>query len=215
MMDKDFEKQLGRRGFMFVLSSPSGAGKTTLSRLLMQNDDNLVMSISSTTRDKRSNEVHGKDYYFVEDEEFRAKIDEKFFFEYAEVFGNFYGTPRQKVEDALRGGRDMLFDIDWQGTRRLTEKARDDIVSIFILPPSMGELERRLNARAQDSKEVIVQRMSRAQDEISHWDEYDFVIVNDSLDASLQKVLYILKSERLRRTRQQGMSKFVNALLTA
>lgn len=212
-MTNTFEKQLTRRGFMFVLSSPSGAGKTTISRLLMQNDDNLVMSVSSTTREKRPNEEHGRDYYFVSEKEFEEKIDEKFFYEYAEVFGNYYGTPRKKVETAITEGKDVLFDIDWQGTRRLTAKARDDVVSVFILPPSMDELERRLVARAQDSKKVIKKRMERASEEISHWDEYDYVIVNDSLDASLQKVLYILRAERLKRTRQHGLLTFVNNLL--
>lgn len=203
------EKELERRGFMFVLSSPSGAGKTTLSKLLMQNDDNLVMSISSTTRNMRSGEEHGKDYYFIDEPEFEEKIDQKFFFEWAEVFGNFYGTPRKKVEQSLHDGKDVLFDIDWQGTRRLTAKARDDIVSVFILPPSMEELKRRLTSRAQDSEGVITRRMSRAADEISHWDEYDYVIINDNIDASLQKILYILKAERLKRTRQHGLSGFI------
>ena len=209
------EQNLKRRGFMFVLSSPSGAGKTTLSRLLMQNDNNLVMSISSTTRGKREKEVHGVDYYFVEEKEFEEKIDDKFFFEYAEVFGNYYGTPRDKVEDSISSGKDVLFDIDWQGTRRLTSKARDDIVSVFILPPSMEELERRLVSRDQDSREVIKRRMDRASEEISHWNEYDYVIVNDDIDASLQKILYILKSERLKRTRQHGLPDFVSDLLKA
>lgn len=207
------EDNLTRRGFMFVLSSPSGAGKTTLSRLLMQNDNNLVMSISSTTRKPRPNEVHGTDYYFIKNSEFEEKISEKFFYEYAEVFGNYYGTPRNKVESSISEGKDVLFDIDWQGTRRLTSKARDDIVSVFILPPSMAELERRLRSRGQDSEEVIQKRMARAADEISHWNEYDYVIINTDIDASLQKILYILKSERLKRTRQHGLNNFVNELI--
>lgn len=198
---------------MFVLSSPSGAGKTTLSRLLMENDDNLVMSVSSTTRTKRPGEEHGKDYYFVDEKEFEEKIETKFFYEWAEVFGNFYGTPRKKVEQSLEAGKDVLFDIDWQGTRRLTSKARDDIVSIFILPPSMAELKSRLLSRAQDSDEVIARRMARASDEISHWDEYDYVIINDDIDASLSKILGLLRSERLKRTRQHGLSDFVHGLL--
>ncbi|MDB2415152.1 guanylate kinase [Rickettsiales bacterium] len=207
------QSDLKRRGFMFVLSSPSGAGKTTLSRLLKQHDNNLVMSISSTTRQARPNEKHGEDYFFIDEKEFEEKIDQKFFYEYAEVFGNYYGTPRKKVEDSLENGTDVLFDIDWQGTRRLTSKARDDIVSIFILPPSLKELERRLVARGQDNKEVIERRMARASDEISHWDEYDHVIINDNLDASLQSILYILKAERLRRKRQHGLASFVNEML--
>lgn len=207
------EQNIDRRGFMFVLSSPSGAGKTTLSRLLMQNDANLVMSISSTTRKTRKGEEHGKDYYFIEEPEFEKKIDDKFFYEYAEVFGNYYGTPRAKVEDSIAAGQDVLFDIDWQGTRRLTSKARDDIVSVFILPPSMDELERRLVSRGQDAADVIKRRMDRASDEISHWNEYDYVIVNDNIDSSLQNILYILKSERLKRTRQHSLPEFVNDLL--
>ncbi len=198
---------------MFILSSPSGAGKTTLSRLLMQNDPNLTMSVSYTTRKKRPNEKNGVDYYFVNEKEFEKKADEKYFYEYAEVFGNYYGTPRKKVEDELSNGLDVLFDIDWQGTRRLTAKARDDIVSVFILPPSMKELSRRLKARGQDSKEVIEGRMERAHDEISHWDEYDYVVINDSIDASLQNILYILKAERLKRRRQQGLMNYVADLL--
>ncbi|MCE3231773.1 MAG: gmk [Rickettsiaceae bacterium] len=207
------EQNLKRRGFMFVLSSPSGAGKTTLSHLIMQNDSNMVMSISTTTRKKRESEVDKVDYYFTDEANFQRKIEEKFFFEYAEVFGNFYGTPRNKVEDSLEEGRDVLFDIDWQGTRRLTEKARDDIVSVFILPPSMAELERRLKSRNQDAPEVIARRMARAHDEISHWNEYDYVIINENIDASLQNILYILKAERLKRKRQHGLPEFVTELL--
>jgi guanylate kinase len=207
------EQNLKRRGFMFVLSSPSGAGKTTLSHLIMQNDSNMVMSISTTTRKKREKEVDKVDYYFTDEANFQRKIEEKFFFEYAEVFGNFYGTPRKKVEESIAEGKDVLFDIDWQGTRRLTEKARDDIVSIFILPPSMAELERRLRSRGQDSDEVIAKRMARATDEISHWDEYDYVIINENIDYSLQNILYILRAERLKRKRQHGLPEFVGDLL--
>jgi guanylate kinase len=207
------ENKLKRRGFMFVLSSPSGAGKTTLSRLLMQNDSNLVMSVSYTTRPRRNEEQHAKDYYFINNAEFEQKIDEKFFFEYAEVFGNYYGTPRTKVDESISSGKDMLFDIDWQGTRRLTSKARDDIVSVFILPPSMAELERRLISRGQDNKEVIARRMERANDEISHWNEYDYVIINENIDYSLQNILYILRAERLKRTRQHSLPEFVGNLL--
>jgi guanylate kinase len=207
------EQNLKRRGFMFVLSSPSGAGKTTLSRLIMQNDSNMVMSISTTTRQKRESEVDKVDYYFTDEKNFQRKIEDKFFFEYAEVFGNFYGTPRKKVEESIAEGKDVLFDIDWQGTRRLTEKARDDIVSVFILPPSMQELERRLTSRGQDALEVIAKRMARAHDEISHWDEYDYVIINENIDSSLQNILYILRAERLKRKRQHGLPDFVTNLL--
>lgn len=207
-------KTTNRRGFMFILSSPSGAGKTTLSRLLIQNDHNLVMSVSYTTRPKRKDEQDQVDYYFINDQEFTDRINEKYFYEYAEVFGHCYGTPRKKVEKELCNGTDVLFDIDWQGTRRLTNKAREDIVSLFILPPSMTELERRLRARGQDSEAVIEKRMARATDEISHWHEYDYVIVNDSLDTSLQKILYILHAERLKRIRQyEQLNQFVATLL--
>lgn len=207
------ERQMKRRGCMFVLSSPSGAGKTTISRLLLQNDSGVEMSISATTRPKRPKEEDGRDYYFMQEADFEKKIDEKYFYEYAEVFGNLYGTPRHKVEETLESGKDVLFDIDWQGTRRLISKARDDVVSVFILPPSMPELERRLRARAQDTDEVIAQRMARASDEISHWNEYDYVIINNSLDESLQKVLNILWAERMRRSRQVRLPDFVHDML--
>lgn len=207
------QDSLKRRGMMFILSSPSGAGKTTLSHLLLQNDPNITMSISYTTRQKRPNEQEGVDYFFVNEKEFEKKADEKFFYEYAEVFGNYYGTPRKRVEEELAAGRDVLFDIDWQGTRRLTAKARDDIVSVFILPPSKTELLRRLKSRAQDSSDVIAKRMGRANDEISHWDEYDYVVINDSIDYSLQNILYILKAERLKRRRQNMLMGFVGNLL--
>lgn len=204
-----------RRGCMFVLSSPSGAGKTTISRLLLQNDSGIDMSISATTRPKRPKEEDGKDYYFMQEADFEKKIEEKYFYEYAEVFGNLYGTPRHKVEETLVQGRDVLFDIDWQGTRRLISKARDDVVSVFILPPSMQELERRLRARAQDSDEVISGRMARASDEISHWNEYDYVLINNSLDECLQKVLNILWAERQRRSRQVALPDFIHDMLGA
>jgi len=209
----NIKSSIDRRGFMFVLSSPSGAGKTTLSQLLMQNDGNLVMSVSYTTRKMRKKETEGKDYHFISNEEFEKKIDEKFFYEYAEVFGNYYGTPRKAVEEAIDDGKDVLFDIDWQGTRRLTSKARDDIVSVFILPPTMNELERRLISRGQDDPKVIARRMNRASNEISHWNEYDYVIVNEDIDASLQSILYILKAERLKRTRRHSLPDFVNNLI--
>lgn len=207
-----FETSFKRRGFMFVLSSPSGAGKTTLSRLLMQNDERLVMSVSCTTREKRKNEEEGKDYFFLSEQDFQKKVQTSYFYEHAKVFGKNYGTPKAFVENVLVEGKDVLFDIDWQGTRRLTETARADIVSVFILPPSLAELKRRLIARDQDSEAIIEQRMERALDEISHWDKYDYVIVNDSIESSLQKILYILQAERLKRSRQHGLGDFVATL---
>lgn len=207
------QQNLTKRGFMFVLSSPSGAGKTTLSKLLMQNDSNLNISISCTTRPPRPKEIEGKDYFFTKHDDFKDKIEQDFFLEHAEVFGNFYGTPKKPIEKLLSSGQDVLFDIDWQGTRRLIEKAREDIVSVFILPPSMRELERRLVSRGQDAPEIIEKRMARSSEEISHWNEYDYVIINDDIDASLQKILYILKAERLKKERQNGLNDFVSKLL--
>jgi guanylate kinase len=197
-----------RRGFMFVLSSPSGAGKTTLSRMLLELDKNIVMSVSATTRPMRPNEREAVDYYFIPHEEFRHKVQNHEFLEYAEVFGNMYGTPSQPVDRALDAGKDVLFDIDWQGTHQ------QDLASIFILPPSMEELEKRLRKRAEDSHEVIQQRMDKASDEISHWHAYDYVIVNYDLAESLKKIQAILEAERCKRTRQQGLYDFVeNELL--
>lgn len=197
---------------MLVLSSPSGAGKTTISRAILQSDPNVTMSISCTTRKKRPGEVAGVDYHFVSEEEFNLMINRGQFLEYARVFNNMYGTPREPVEMTLRTGGDILFDIDWQGTQQLAEKARDDLVSIFILPPSSQELERRLIARAQDDAGEIKNRMSKAADEMSHWAEYDYVIVNNDISESVQRVKAILESERLRRRRQDGLSDFVKRL---
>jgi guanylate kinase len=203
-----------RRGFMFVLSSPSGAGKTTLSRMLLDLDRNLTMSVSATTRPMRPNEREGVDYYFIGKDIFQQKVAEKQFLEHAEVFGNMYGTPAQAVDDALSGGRDVLFDIDWQGTQQLKQTRPADLVSIFILPPSMKELEARLKKRAEDSAEVIAKRMDKASDEISHWNAYDYVIINYDLQESLRRIQAILEAERSRRTRQQGLYDFVeNELL--
>jgi len=202
-----------RRGFMFVLSSPSGAGKTTLSRLLLEQDDNIEMSVSATTRKKRPNEKDGVDYYFVEKDDFQKMIDNDEFLEHAEVFDNFYGTPANKVNESLEKGIDVLFDIDWQGTKQLAKKCRDDLVSIFILPPSMEELESRLRKRAQDSDDVIKSRMEKASNEISHWDAYDYVLINRDLEESQDKILAILKAERQKRIRQQELGDFVNNLL--
>lgn len=202
-----------RKGFMFVLSSPSGAGKTTLSRMLLQKDESLALSISATTRPMRPNETEGVHYYFMDKPEFEAMRANGEFLESAEVFGNYYGTPASQVGDMLAKGTDVLFDIDWQGTRQLTQKARQDVVSVFILPPSMEELELRLRKRAEDTEEVLQHRMSKANVEISHWNEYDYVVVNKDLEESLQKVYSILRAERLRRERQEGLQHFVNQLL--
>lgn len=204
---------IARRGLMFVLSSPSGAGKTTLSRRLLESDPGVVMSVSATTRPKRPNEIDGRDYFFVSQEDFERKVREDRFLEHASVFGHLYGTPREPVERALGEGRDVLFDIDWQGTQQLRQKAREDVVSVFVLPPSRAELERRLRARAQDSDAVVAGRMAKANDEISHWAEYDYVIVNDDVQRAQAQVERILAAERLKRTRQPGLSDFVRKLM--
>lgn len=192
-----------RRGLMFVLSSPSGAGKTTLSRMLLEQEPEINMSVSVTTRPMRPGEVHGKDYYFVSTEEFQTMVKEGKMLEHAEVFGNFYGTPREFVQQHLREGRDVLFDIDWQGTKQLKQTSENDLVSVFILPPSLKELERRLRTRAQDSEDVVQKRMDKAVSEISHWDEYRYVIVNQDVHEALEKIRHILHAERMRRFRQQ------------
>lgn len=201
-----------RRGLMFVLSSPSGAGKSTLSRLLLADDTNIVMSVSATTRAPRPGETDGKDYYFVDQARFDAMVQDDAFLEWATVFSNRYGTPRGPVEAALALGRDVLFDIDWQGTQQLGDNARDDLVTVFILPPSVEELERRLRGRAQDSDEVVKKRMAKAGDEMSHWFEYDYVLLNTEVDRSIDRVQAILDAERLRRRRQVAMADFVNRL---
>jgi len=203
---------IARRGLMLVLSSPSGAGKTTLSRALLAGEENLALSVSMTTRPMRAGEREGVDYYFVSAARFDAAVRNGEFLEHAMVFDHRYGTPGAPVMDALASGRDVLFDIDWQGTQQLKEKAREDLVSIFVLPPSHAELERRLRARAQDADEIVSQRMAKAGDEISHWAEYDYVIVNDRLDLALANVVAILRAERLKRTRQSGLSQFVRGL---
>jgi len=203
---------IARRGLMFVLSSPSGAGKTTLSRLLLKADRGVTLSVSVTTRPKRRGEVDGRDYHFIDRARFDAMVRRSGLLEWAEVFGNRYGTPRRPVEQALREGRDVLFDIDWQGTQQLREKARDDLVSVFILPPAVKELERRLKSRAQDSHDVIGARMAKAAGEMSHWPEYDYVIVNRDIDEAFAEVKAILAAERLKRERQIGLSAFVRSL---
>lgn len=197
---------------MLVLSSPSGAGKTTISRRLLEIDNNLTMSVSATTRPRRPAEADGRDYIFVSDEEFDQISARDEFLEHAEVFDYRYGTPRKPVELALEAGEDVLFDVDWQGTQQLAERAREDLVCIFILPPSNEELERRLRTRAQDSDEVVHQRMAQAANEMSHWREYDYLIVNAEFEASVDQVLSILTSERLRRDRLTGTGDFVRLL---
>lgn len=205
----------GRRGLMLVLSSPSGAGKTTISRRLLGIDQNLMMSVSATTRPRRPGESDGHDYYFVDDARFDAMIAAGDFLEWAWVLDRThrYGTPAAPVEEALAEGRDVLFDIDWQGTQQLHEKKRDDLVRVFILPPSMRELERRLRYRAQDSDDVIARRMAKAADEITHWSEYDYVLVNENIETCLSKVVTLLAAERLKRERQTTLSQFVRSLL--
>jgi guanylate kinase len=202
-----------RRGLMLVLSSPSGAGKTTLAKRLLETDTNFTMSVSVTTRAKRPAEVHGRDYFFVSPAVFADKVKRGELLEYATVFGNSYGTPRAPVDDALTEGLDILFDIDWQGTQQLKEKAREDVVSIFILPPSRTELERRLRGRAQDPPETVAARMAKANDELSHWAEYDYVIVNDDMAAAELKIAHIVEAERHKRARRTGLSDFVRTLM--
>jgi guanylate kinase len=194
------------------MSSPSGAGKTTLSRKLLATDKNITMSVSVTTRSPRPGEVEGKDYFFITKDRFAQMRDRGELLEYAEVFGNFYGTPKKPVEEALAKGRDVLFDIDWQGTQQLAQAMEDDLVRLFILPPSADELQNRLINRAQDTSSVVAKRMAEASREISHWPEYDYVIVNDDVDASQGEVMAILNAERLRRRRQIGLTDFVRAL---
>ena len=203
---------IARRGLMLVLSSPSGAGKTTLSRMLLDADRSVALSVSVTTRKQRPGEVDGRDYHFIDAARFDAMLKQGELLESAQVFGHRYGTPRAPVEAALGRGRDVLFDIDWQGTQQLREKAVHDLVSIFVLPPSIPDLERRLRARAQDSDEVIHARMARAADEMSHWAEYDYVVINTDIDRAFSEVRSILAAERLKRERQTGLSAFVRAL---
>jgi guanylate kinase len=197
---------------MLVLSSPSGAGKTTLSRMLLKADRGVELSVSVTTRPQRRGEADGRDYYFIDLARFDAMVKSGQLLEWAEVFGHRYGTPRRPVEKALQRGRDVLFDIDWQGTQQLSEKARDDLVSVFILPPTVKELERRLERRAQDTRDIIAKRMAKAAGEMSHWPEYDYVIVNRDKDQAFAEVCAILAAERLKRERQIGLSTFVRAL---
>ena len=201
-----------RRGLMLVLSSPSGAGKTTISRKLLERETDLMLSVSVTTRTKRPKERDGVDYRFIDQDVFDRMVQGGELLEHATVFGNAYGTPRATVAEALDQGRDVLFDIDWQGTQQLTEKARDDLVSVFVLPPSTEELERRLRARAQDPEDVVRKRMAKAADEMSHWAEYDYVIVNTDIETSVAEVQEVLHAERLKRERQKGLRDFVEVL---
>jgi len=205
--------EIKRRGLMLVLSSPSGAGKTTLSRELLQSDNGIVISVSATTRARRPNEVDGRDYHFVSPEKFSAMVKSDEFFEHATVFEHRYGTPKQPVMAALAAGRDVLFDIDWQGTQQLKERAREDLVSVFVLPPSHDELERRLKTRAQDSDDVVARRMAKAASEISHWPEYDYVVLNRDIARALAQVKAILEAERARRTRLIGVGEFLAELM--
>jgi len=217
-MSLQHDVELKRRGLMFILSSPSGAGKTTLSRRLLEKykdaakHETIVMSVSVTTRKPRTGEVEGRDYFFIDNAAYEKMVKASQLLEHARVFEYQYGTPAAFVRDHVSRGIDVLFDIDWQGTRQLTEKSRDDLVSIFILPPTMGELERRLKARAQDAAEVVNKRMQKAADEISHWQEYDYVLINQDLEQTLEKIDTILKAERLKRVRQEGLAGFVKSL---
>lgn len=209
-MDSDTRQ---RRGLLIVLSSPSGAGKSTISRMLLEADQEVTMSVSATTRPKRPSEVEGVDYQFVDDAEFDRMIDAGEFVEWAHVFGYRYGTPKAPVKHALRVGRDILFDIDWQGARQLEPDFGEHLVTVFLLPPSMAELEHRLHSRGQDSDEVIADRMRRAADEIEHWAEYEYVLVNRDMGSCLEQVQAIVTAERSKRVRQTGLVEFVRDLI--
>ncbi len=205
---------LHRRGLMFILSSPSGTGKTTIARRLLEHDAEIRMSVSVTTRPIRPGEIDGRDYHFSGQDQFDRMVDAEEFMEWAHVFGHSYGTPKAQIRAGLKTGQDFLFDIDWQGTQQLFQKAETDVVRVFLLPPSLDELRRRLTSRGTDSAEVIAGRMARAQAEISHWDGYDYVVVNDDIDACFAKVVEILAAERMRRARQTGLIGFVRELMT-
>ena len=209
--------EIKRRGLMYVMSSPSGAGKTTITRALLKNNEDVTISISCTTRPRRAGEAHKQDYNFVSVDEFRNMVDNREMLEHAKVFDNYYGTPKAPVEAALESGKDVLFDIDWQGTQQLCEFAREDVVSVFVLPPSRKALEDRLRDRAKDTKETeeqIQHRMSKAADEMSHYMEYDYVIINKDVNKAIAKAQLILDAERLKRTRAKGLSGFVRGLIS-
>jgi guanylate kinase len=208
------EMKLNRRGIMVVLSSPSGAGKTTLTKQILNTSKNILMSVSATTRQPRPGEVDGEDYIFLSKSKFSEMIENDEFLEYAKVFDNFYGTPRAPVEDALAGGFDIVFDIDWQGAQQLTQAAANDLVKIFILPPNVQELENRLRSRAQDSDDVIARRMSKSENEISHWAEYDYIIINEDITEAIEELNTIVNAERMKRLRQPWLGSFVKKLVT-
>lgn len=207
-------RDLARRGLMFILSSPSGTGKTTIARMLLDEVDGIGMSVSVTTRPMRPGEVDGKDYHFVDGETFNRMADEGEFLEWASVFGHCYGTPKAQIKAGLKDGRDFLFDIDWQGTQQLYQRMETDVVRVFLLPPSIAELEHRLRSRATDSEEVIRGRMERARAEISHWDGYDYVVVNNDIGECYAKVRTILEAERMKRARQTGLVDFTRKLMS-
>lgn len=209
----DKDREISRRGIMLVVSSPSGAGKTTLTRNLLDKEDNVSLSVSATTRDRRPSEIEGVHYHFVSKRHFEAMRDGDELLEWAEVHGNYYGTPREPVERALSAGRDMLFDIDWQGTRQLLEKMRDDIVTVFVLPPTAAELKARLERRAEDSAEIIKRRLHNALEEIAHWREYDYILVNRDLDKSFARLRAVLTAERLKRVKMLDIENFIDQLL--
>jgi guanylate kinase len=212
MASREKGEKVARRGLMLVLSSPSGAGKSTLSRKLLDKDKNVMLSVSVTTRKMRPGEKDGRDYHFIDRRRFDALVEKNELLEWAEVFDNYYGTPKKSVMDALAAGRDVLFDMDWQGTQQLGDKAPNDLVTVFVLPPSIPELKRRLHKRAQDDYETINRRMAKAADEMSHWFEYDYVVINRDLDQAFADVTAILAAERLKRERQPGLSDFVRGL---
>lgn len=207
--------QLKRRGLMYVLSSPSGAGKTTITRALLKQNNNMIVSVSATTRQRRAGEVNAQDYYFMDITEFNTLVDNGEMLEHAKVFGNYYGTPREPVERALESGKDVIFDIDWQGTQQLREMARDDLVTVFILPPSARELENRLRARSKTTLETEAQirdRMAKSSDEMTHYSEYDYVLINSDIDKTIAQAQMILDAERLKRRRLIGLSEFMRGL---
>ncbi len=215
MVNTVLQAPLARRGLLFILSSPSGAGKSTIARMLLEADSQLALSVSVTTRPPRPGEIDGTHYHFIDEAEFHRLVEDNALLEWAKVFGHYYGTPKAQVKQGLREGQDFLFDIDWQGTQQLYQRAEGDVVRVFILPPSLDELHRRLRSRNTDSEDVIAGRMARAQDEISHWDGYDFVVINDNVTSCFEKVSHILNSERMRRARQTGLIGYVRDLMNS